>query len=344
MRLAVKRAAAALLAVAAAHPGLWFWATGTAAAALQQWATDQRARGWQVSFTPAGRAGWPMAALARVTDLRMSPAQGQADLTVDAAAIGLGVLDPGAATLQLQGAVRLHIGDLPEIRLTADRLAARVPLTAGQPPHAADLVAEQLRIGSDSAVWLTVAAADLQIVLAPSAAGGQSVTARLRAGPATITPPADPAAAATAAALGTQVQRIDIATALTLPPQRQDAPAAVAWRDAGGTLQLTLAALDWGHISASGEARLALDAAMQPTGQARLHLAGFNEALQALASGHVIPPRTATAAGAILSLLARPQPDGSLAVDAPLTLQDSMLQLGRIPLLRVPKLQWQGTP
>jgi hypothetical protein len=55
-----------------------------------------------------------------------------------------------------------------------------------------------------------------------------------------------------------------------------------------------------------------------------------------------MPARTATAAGAILALLARKQPDGTLLVEAPLTLQDSVLQFGRIPLLRVPMLQWPG--
>ena len=47
------------------------------------------------------------------------------------------------------------------------------------------------------------------------------------------------------------------------------------------------------------------------------------------------------AAGAVLGLMARPQPSGPPVVEVPLSLQDRTLSLGRIPLLRLPELVWR---
>ena len=54
-----------------------------------------------------------------------------------------------------------------------------------------------------------------------------------------------------------------------------------------------------------------------------------------------MPQRSAMAAGAVLALMARPQPSGPPVVEVPLSLQDRTLSLGRIPLLRLPELVWR---
>jgi hypothetical protein len=340
-------AMAALAVVVALHTGVWFWATGQEAASAEAWAAAQRARGWSVSFTPAGRAGWPLAAYARVTDLHITGFPPLIGVTAEHAMFGIDALHPTTAVLRIDGKLLVQLAGLPDLTLSADRLEARVPLAQGQAPAEADLDTDQLRIGSGDTTWLTVQSGHLHAAAAPATGAlaqglAQGLTMTLQAGPASLPDTPPPGAPPALWALGPTIQRLELAAELSLPKPGDAglAAAATAWRDAGGVLKLTLAAFDWGKLSASGQASLALDAALQPAGQARLHLAGFAETLSALTAGHVIPPRTATAAGAILALLARRQPDGTMAVEAPLTLQDSVLQFGRIPLLRLPMLQW----
>ena len=56
----------------------------------------------------------------------------------------------------------------------------------------------------------------------------------------------------------------------------------------------------------------------------------------------MLAPRTAMAAGAVLALMARsPAGGGAAVVEAPFSLQNRTLALGRIPLVRVPELVWR---
>ncbi len=347
MRLRLPRgtrmAVAVLAAVAVLHTAVWFWASTQAEAAAESWAAAQRARGWSVSFTPAGRAGWPLAAYARVTGLHIAAFPPLAGVDADSATFGIGILHPTTAVLRIEGPARLQIAGLPDLTLSAERLEARGPLAQSQGPTEADLDTDQLRVGSGDTTWLTVQSGHLHAAVTPATGNlARGLALTLQAGPASLPDTPPPGAPPALWALGPTVQRLDLAAELGLPKPGDAGPtaAATAWRDAGGVLKLTLAAFDWGRLGATGQASVSLDAALQPAGQARLHLTGFTETLAALTAGHVIAPRTATAAGAILALLSRPQPDGTMAVEAPLALQDGVLQFGRIPLLRMPKLQW----
>jgi hypothetical protein len=102
--------------------------------------------------------------------------------------------------------------------------------------------------------------------------------------------------------------------------------------------------LDWGKLSFRGSATIALDDKLQPMGTATARITGHGEALDALVAANLLPPRTALAAKAILGLLGKKQDDGPPVVEVPLTLQDRTLQLGRIPLARLPQIVWPSAP
>jgi hypothetical protein len=344
MRTTVKRTAVALALLGALHTGAWFWATGAMAQAVAQWAAAQRAQGVSVSFRPAGRTGWPLAAGTGLSDLRIGGVAGVAAETVQ---VSVSLLHPRTLVVRFAGATRLTLAGQSVATLRADRLEARLPLTGDAAPRSATLNADALRIGGDSDVWLTVRAVRLRAdVTTVPPAGAATLAVALQAGPAALPDPLPPGAPQALAALGREIQRLDLDATMPLPTPLPGGPlaTATAWRDAGGTVKVALNAFDWGRLSATGTATGGLDAALQPTGQARLRLAGFTETLDALVAGHVMAQRSATAAGAILSLLARPRADGTPEVDAPLTLQDRVLQFGRFPLARLPPLQWPSAP
>jgi hypothetical protein len=69
---------------------------------------------------------------------------------------------------------------------------------------------------------------------------------------------------------------------------------------------------------------------------------GYADTLDALATHGVISKSAATAAKAVLSLLANSPDDGSPPdVEVPLTLQYRTLSMRQIPLVRLPELDWE---
>ena len=96
---------------------------------------------------------------------------------------------------------------------------------------------------------------------------------------------------------------------------------AAAWRDGGGSLEIRHLALIWGPLDLTASATLALDDQLQPMGAGSARLVGYAETLDALAAHGAISRSAATAAKAVLSLLAHNPEDGSPPdVEVPLTL------------------------
>lgn len=111
----------------------------------------------------------------------------------------------------------------------------------------------------------------------------------------------------------------------------------------GGSLAIERLALGWGPLGLSASATIALDAQLQPMGTATARVLGYSEALDSLAAQNVITRRTATAAKAVLALIARtPEGGQTPEVEVPLTLQDRVLSMRQIPLARIPPLVWPG--
>ena len=70
-------------------------------------------------------------------------------------------------------------------------------------------------------------------------------------------------------------------------------------------------------------------------------IVGYAETLDTLAAHSLISRSAATAAKAVLSLLANAPDDGLRPdVEVPLTLQYRTLSMRQVPLLRLPELDW----
>jgi hypothetical protein len=119
------------------------------------------------------------------------------------------------------------------------------------------------------------------------------------------------------------------------------AKAATQWRDAGGSIGIQNLAVGWGPLGLSGAATLALDDQLQPMGAGNGKLVGYAATLDALAANGALTHSAATAAKAVLSLLANSPGEGEPAeVDVPLTLQYRTLSMRQVPLVRFPELDW----
>jgi hypothetical protein len=72
-------------------------------------------------------------------------------------------------------------------------------------------------------------------------------------------------------------------------------------------------------------------------------MTGYGATFDALAASGALTRSAATAAKAVLSLLAGTPGDGDPTdVDVPLTLQYRTLSMRQVPLLRLPEVEWIG--
>ena len=346
-RRARRRILAAALAVAvllvAGDALLWRWAEGQLEKTFADWASARRAQGWTVTAAPPRHAGWPLAAELVLTGLTVTATHpdlpGGIDWTADRLTLRATLRHPRTLDIAVGGAQHLRLGTLADLPFTADRFEAAIPLQPGVPAHLGDLEVAQLRAGIGN-TGLTLAQLRLHGDLKPAALQGEPVLT-LSAELTDLVLPAGPWA------LGPRIGSAALELNLTGPLPRAETleSRATGWRDGGGTLELRRIAFNWGPLNLAGSATLALDEHMQPMGAATARLTGYAETLDALTVAHLIGARAATAAKAVLGLMAHaPANGGAPEVEVPLTLQDGALSVGRIPLARMPELSWPEPP
>ncbi|WP_187830030.1 DUF2125 domain-containing protein [Siccirubricoccus phaeus] len=322
-----------LLLLGVAHGVAWFWLTEKLEAGFGQWAALQRSLGRQVAYGPPRRGGWPLAATLEVPALRWS----QPEWGLAAEAVMLRLAPPQLGTLEVllpgRHALRLDRAELP---LSATALTARMPLEAALWPRLLVLEGEGIGLGTLSLGSLRMR---LETVLAAGAgepaASLNLVLDRLRLPPEMLGP--------AGAALGPAVEALSLTGTLSgpLPAGPVRAREAARWRDAGGVLTLSALALRWGPLGAEGAGQVRLDAALQPRGAATLRVTGGEAALDAAQAAGAVPPRSAMAARLMLRVMSRPaEGGGPPQVELPLTLEDRLLMLARLPLLTLPAVNW----
>lgn len=281
-----------------------------------------------------------------------------------------------------EGAQRLRWADAPDIPFAADRMEILVRLEPGVPAHAAEWEVQNLRAGVPGD--FPAAPAPEAVPAPGSAPQPGAVRERQPAvSPLTSSPPAGPSPGLTIAglrghgemhpaapageaalqislaataidlpadrtwALGPRMDSLDLEGALNGPLPRLPglAARAAAWRDRGGAVEVQRLAMQWGRLGVNASATLALDQSLQPMGAATARLTGTAAALDAMEANGAINRRAAAAAKAVLALMVRPGGDGTPPeTEVPLTLQDRLVSLGRIPLARMPELVWPAEP
>lgn len=306
------------------------------------WVAGQRMAGWTVVVQPPVGGGWPFAATLTVPGVSLQTGsttiQDGLGWSAERLTLRLGLLRPDRLDVLADGKQRLRVADGPEIAYTADRMRLVLPLQMGIPAFA-DLKAEKLRAGVAGVGGLTAGSLHLHLNLSPEAATGEpAAELSFQAEDVTPPPPLD-------RTLGPRIGTLAIEGALDGPiaPVGTLAERATAWRDGGGSLEIHHLAVNWGPLDLTGSATLALDEQLQPMGAGSARAVGYAETLDVLAAHGAITRSAATAAKAVLSLLAHNPDDGSAPdVEVPLTLQYRTLSMRQVPLMRFPEIDWPG--
>jgi hypothetical protein len=305
----------------------WLLATARMQASLQAAVTEMRAGGWMVRCSAPERGGWPWTASLAVADVRVQGGAGALPGGVTWSADRL-VLSP-------QGEETLRVSHLPALAFAADLVLAKVPLGAGRLDHA-ELTAAAVAGGllhSRRRQDVGIGQLSVQVYARQSAAGGLDASLNFAARdiglPDNFHWP-----------LGGSVKSLAAAVTLASPAvSGADSHAqAQSWRDGGGQVSVRTLDLHWGPLWLQGDAKLGLDAGLQPAGTGHARVTGFGPALDALADAGVIGPGMAVTYKAVLGLMAS---DPSSAITLPLTLRDSTLSLGEIPLSRFKDVAWR---
>ena len=133
---------------------------------------------------------------------------------------------------------------------------------------------------------------------------------------------------------------IDASVVGSIPSERGTNEAITAWRDAGGTLELTGFRVRWGPLGIETSGTIALDGAMRPIAALTADIIGYGDVIDALIMSNLIPLGDGFIAKVAFNMLAEKPEDGSAPVlrGVPVTAQDGTLTVATIKVAELPPL------
>jgi len=325
---------AALVLLGALYTGLWWWAAGALRDRVEALAAARTETGLPTRFQTLAIGGFPVALRARIDGAEAALDGPLAGLTWRGARLVAAVRPwaPRRVELRLDGRQEITGPDGPVLTASGRSLAADLRLDGAGRAARIDARLRDLLLTPATGAALAVAAADITY-----RADGETD----EPGPALALDAADirlPAAAG--GALGRHVARLIVDGRLAGDlPADSSAAALAAWRDSGGTLEITHAEARWGPLHMAATGTLALDAEMRPLAAFAARIVNYEAALDLFAAEGVLAPREAAIAKTVFALVARRPADGGPAsLEAALTIQDGRLSVGPVPLFDVPPL------
>ena len=133
---------------------------------------------------------------------------------------------------------------------------------------------------------------------------------------------------------------IDASVVGSIPSERGTNEAITAWRDAGGTLELTGFRIRWGPLGIETSGTIALDGTMRPIAALTADIIGYGDVIDALIMSNLIPLGEGFIAKVAFNMLAEKPEDGSAPVlrGVPVTAQDGTLTVATIKVAELPPL------
>ena len=335
---------AAAVGLVLAHSLVWYLAVQRLRQELDGAIAGRQSAGWEVKTGPISTGGWPLSAelTAPAMLLRTAAATDPRAITWKAERLDLhvGLLHPRTLLATVSGKQALALGGLAEVPFTTDGMQAQITLA----PHGA----AQSAVLSVTRLRATLPAGPLTIGTIAAAITADPTAARAVPLLSTQLNVTDIILPGQGWPLGPKLASLGLDARLTGPlPAAGTLPAQLgAWRDGGGLAEVQRMGLTWGKLALNATAQLGLDARLQPSGTGAAQISGYNETLDALTAAQMLPAQSTRAAKAVLGLLARrPAADGQPAqVDIPLAVQNQVISVAGMPLLRIGEVVWQPAP
>lgn len=329
----------AVVAAAAVYTGYWNIIAAQLRTGIEQWATERRGQGIEVSYSTLTIGGFPFQFAVAVAAPEISASKALnpwtwkgPDMVISARPWRLNLI-----TVQAPGLHQVSVMEADYFIDAAD-LRGRVNTRRGRPEKifltVRDLV---VRNAADQDV-AGAAVAEITVDGTGEEKTGLAVTVEAES----LLLPWEliPGLGRKTARLGMEAQTTgdfpDIARRMPVNGETM-----ARWRDSGGTIEVRRLDLSHGPLTVSGDGTLALDQAMQPMGSFSFRVAGHMEALDRLRQAGLIDAQSHGLARLVLTALADKQgADGVSRIKVPLTVQDRRVFVGPVPLARLPLLRW----
>lgn len=322
---------AVVLLAAVGYVGYWFWLAHVIGKGIDDWVAAERARGRDVLIGGRAVTGFPGDLRLAFTDVLYDDPGHERRLHVPALAARLSPFEPDRVSGAFEGPLAVDLGRGP--------VPGRYIVTAADN----DL--------GYAAGALTVALNGLEI------AGPPPVS---RAGAATLTVTLTPGTAPVMGSLGIDAQRIQLPAAVGSPlgdtvrylragidfkgaplPDAITSAALDDWRRAGGDIEFRTLAFGHGDADVTANGTLALDDALQPIAAFTAKVSAFKESLDTLVAAGMVRAKDAAVAKMVLGFLARtPKGGGKPELGAAISVQDRVLSVGPVNLMRLPEARW----
>jgi len=340
-----KLAVAGLAMLALAYVGYWFVLAGALERGTRAWIEDRHRQGDDITHgTPVWR-GFPgsvQIVLARLA-LAVRVAAETVTFAGERAVVSVNPFAPQRATLSLEGEQTLAFRGLTRpgrYTGTAERCELQFQLRPGSHdgPGSAILSPATLTVralamtDAETGERFTVAALDATANSLPEDAPGRRYTLVVKDAtlPASLDLPF-------AGAVSEAAADLDVSGSLPPLPSGHDL---IAWRDAGGIIEVRRLELASGPVRLGGDGTLTLDRNGQPIGAMSLEISGYPAALDALIVRGIVSVNTGLRMKQIFSVLAGGSVNPNKPVRIPLTLQERVLSAGPIPLMELPAVDW----
>jgi hypothetical protein len=328
---------AALLLLLGAYSAYWFVVAGLIEDGFGQWAQSLREQNLDLSWRAIGVRGFPLSFRIELSDARLRGAASPAgELQVPLLSGSARPWNFRVWHLTAPSGLSATAGpaDKPAAMLNVQTLEGSVAIGAeGGATVWLGLVAPALDSG------MRLAARKTQIWLSlpqhpPQTHGEPTIGVALDVDGLTL--PAVPAP------LHNPLDELAIGVTLMGPiPAAPPREAALAWRDAGGTLELDRFAMRWDTLAMTGSGTMALDRNLQPMGSFSGAIEGYDELMTALVAAGQLRASEAGLARLALTVLAKAGPDGRPQIATSFTLQNGEMYLGRIKLGKAPRIAWE---
>ena len=334
-------AAGAIVIAVAGYAGYWFIAAGEIGDRIDEWAEQQRARGLEIETEGTEVAGFPTRFEVtlrepRIHDTRKGWRWAANSLRAEASAWDFSevtVFPDRSNSIQVLVAggewrsIDAEIGDGQlVVRLDDDRRFREITLdlqgleVAGAWPEAVAQVGTLQANG---------------VALDDDGTGKEVLKTSIAVRDAVL--PSD-----LAEGLGETLDFLDIDASVvgSIPSERGTNEAITAWRDAGGTLELTGFRVRWGPLGVETSGTIALDGAMRPIAALTADIIGYGDVIDALIMSNLIPLGEGFIAKVAFNMLAEKPVDGSAPVlrGVPVTAQDGTLTVATIKVAELPPL------
>jgi len=339
--------AAAAIVIAAAYGALWWGVAEGFRDSVDVWVAARRADGLSVDYAALEIGGFPSRIEATIAAPSAAPSAATSGdepawtWRGSGAVVRFAPWRPETVHVDLAGdhvLTWMRAGRARTYEGTADHLVANLQFAGGK-LRDIQMVGGDIRMDGDAGAFSLAMLKVLLVWPEPAPAETPPPSVRLQVAANGLRVPES-----AGLPLGDHIARLALDLDLFAVPRGASFhAAAIAWRDAGGTIEVRRLETEYGPLGVAAEGTLALDGALQPIGAFTARIVGFFETVDALRDRGLVRPGASALAKLVLRILAKPPADGGPnALEIPVTIQDRTLSMGPVRLVKLPVLVWPG--